>query len=84
MIYTHVLNRGGKGVRSPADGIVVTRRPCVPNRAMQVGHNGTMQVSSFRWVIRMADIDKSLDFRDYRHRFGKFSIREKLVSILNS
>jgi hypothetical protein len=22
MIYTHVLNRGGKGVRSPADGLV--------------------------------------------------------------
>jgi hypothetical protein len=21
MIYTHVLNRGGKGVRSPADGL---------------------------------------------------------------
>ena len=25
MIYTHVLNRGGRGVRSPADGL--TRRP---------------------------------------------------------
>ena len=25
MIYTHVLNRGGRGVRSPADGLV--RRP---------------------------------------------------------
>jgi site-specific recombinase XerC len=22
MIYTHVLNRGGRGVRSPADGLV--------------------------------------------------------------
>ncbi len=21
MVYTHVLNRGGKGVRSPADGL---------------------------------------------------------------
>jgi site-specific recombinase XerD len=25
MIYTHVLNRGGRGVRSPADGLA--RRP---------------------------------------------------------
>ncbi len=25
MVYTHVLNRGGRGVRSPAD--VLTRRP---------------------------------------------------------
>lgn len=25
MIYTHVLNRGGRGVRSPAEGLV--RRP---------------------------------------------------------
>jgi site-specific recombinase XerD len=25
MVYTHVLNRGGRGVRSPADGLV--RRP---------------------------------------------------------
>jgi integron integrase len=25
MIYTHVLNRGGKGVRSPADGLLVPR-----------------------------------------------------------
>ena len=23
MIYTHVLNRGGRGVRSPADGLMV-------------------------------------------------------------
>jgi len=23
MIYTHVLNRGGKGVRSPADGLTI-------------------------------------------------------------
>ncbi len=23
LIYTHVLNRGGKGVRSPADGLMV-------------------------------------------------------------
>jgi site-specific recombinase XerD len=22
MIYTHVLNRGGRGVRSPADGLI--------------------------------------------------------------
>jgi hypothetical protein len=21
MIYTHILNRGGKGIRSPADGL---------------------------------------------------------------
>lgn len=26
MIYTHVLNRGVRGVRSPADGL--TRGPC--------------------------------------------------------
>lgn len=26
MIYTHVLNRGGRGVRSPADGLVVPTR----------------------------------------------------------
>ena len=26
MIYTHVLNRGGKGVRSPADGFAVSNR----------------------------------------------------------
>jgi integron integrase len=26
MIYTHVLNRGGKGVRSPADGLIVPNR----------------------------------------------------------
>jgi integrase len=26
MIYTHVLNRGGKGVRSPADGLAVPNR----------------------------------------------------------
>jgi hypothetical protein len=26
MIYTHVLNRGGKGVRSPADSPVARRR----------------------------------------------------------
>jgi integrase len=24
MIYTHVLNRGGKGVRSPVDGLPVS------------------------------------------------------------
>jgi site-specific recombinase XerD len=24
MIYTHVLNRGGKGVQSPLDGLVLT------------------------------------------------------------
>ena len=27
MIYTHVLNRGGKGVRSPADALVQGLRP---------------------------------------------------------
>jgi integrase len=26
MIYTHVLNRGGLGVRSPLDGVPVPRR----------------------------------------------------------
>ena len=26
MVYTHVLNRGGKGVRSPADGLAVPNR----------------------------------------------------------
>lgn len=26
MIYTHVLNRGGKGVRSPADGLLGSDR----------------------------------------------------------
>jgi len=24
MIYTHVLNRGGRGVRSPADGLAIS------------------------------------------------------------
>jgi hypothetical protein len=28
MIYTHVLNRGGKGVRSPADGLIGTVGSC--------------------------------------------------------
>jgi hypothetical protein len=28
MIYTHVLNRGGKGVRSPADGLIGTMGSC--------------------------------------------------------
>jgi hypothetical protein len=27
MIYTHVLNRGPRGVRSPADGLSAARRP---------------------------------------------------------
>ena len=27
MIYTHVLNRGGRGVRSPADRLVAPARP---------------------------------------------------------
>ena len=27
MIYTHVLNRGGKGVRSPLDGLTMVLRP---------------------------------------------------------
>lgn len=27
MIYTHVLNRGGRGVRSPADRLPVPSRP---------------------------------------------------------
>ena len=36
MIYTHVLNRGGRGVRSPADGLAQERpqpgaRPKQPN-----------------------------------------------------
>ena len=26
MVYTHILNRGGKGVRSPADGLAVPNR----------------------------------------------------------
>jgi len=26
MIYTHVLNRGGRGVRSPLDGVLGRRR----------------------------------------------------------
>ena len=32
MIYTHVLNRGGRGVQSPADGLPATPRPAVPER----------------------------------------------------
>jgi integron integrase len=30
MIYTHVLNRGGKGVRSPADGLTISLSPRRP------------------------------------------------------
>ncbi|MBI2988261.1 MAG: integron integrase [Deltaproteobacteria bacterium] len=30
MVYTHVLNRGGKGVRSPVDGLVVSLSPGRP------------------------------------------------------
>ena len=28
MIYAHVLNRGGRGVRSPADGLGGSAAPC--------------------------------------------------------
>lgn len=30
MIYTHVLNRGGKGVRSPVDGLGIGLSPVRP------------------------------------------------------
>jgi site-specific recombinase XerD len=30
MIYTHVLNRGGRGVRSPADELMATLNPMQP------------------------------------------------------
>jgi len=30
MIYTHVLNRGGRGVRSPADRLLLTTYPAAP------------------------------------------------------
>ena len=30
MIYTHVLNRGERGVNSPADGLVQTPNGCMP------------------------------------------------------
>ena len=30
MIYTHVLNRGGRGVRSPADALMWVSRPSQP------------------------------------------------------
>jgi site-specific recombinase XerD len=30
MIYTHVLNRGGRGVRSPADALAWAPRPSQP------------------------------------------------------
>ena len=42
MIYTHVLNRGGRGVRSPADGLE-SRAP------------GGGQLSAGRWSIMKAD-----------------------------
>jgi integrase len=35
MIYTHVLSRGGKGVRSPADGLLV------PSRSQCINHTLT-------------------------------------------
>lgn len=35
MIYTHVLNRGGRGVRSPLDGV-----PGWPGRAGRSGRRG--------------------------------------------
>jgi integrase len=30
MIYTHVLNRGGRGVRSPVDGLAISLPPLRP------------------------------------------------------
>jgi hypothetical protein len=30
MIYTHVLNRGGRGVRSPADRLIAPAPPAGP------------------------------------------------------
>jgi len=42
MIDTHVLNRGGRGVRSPVDGLAISLPPGRPNGIMLVSHNGIM------------------------------------------
>jgi len=38
MIYTHVLNRGGRGVRSPAD-VLWAGTPAGPNRQLSAKSN---------------------------------------------
>lgn len=41
MIYTHVLNTGGRGVRSPADRFAVAGQVGEPSEGRGRGHRGT-------------------------------------------
>lgn len=41
MIYTHVLNTGGRGVRSPADRFRVAGQGGEPSAGQGRGHRGT-------------------------------------------
>ena len=45
MIYTHVLNRGGRGVLSPTDGLMSTPNPLRPQRNYANQHLSTARVS---------------------------------------
>ena len=63
MIYTHVLNRGGKGVRSPADALTgAIRFYTDPNKTER----------------RSQAIDNLLTTRDLTERSSRFYAEENL------
>ena len=76
MICTHVLNRGGKGVRSPADTI--------PMESPLRSYNGTLPVCIAPQHCVMDSVDKSMKQREDYVGVGTWYLRALPVSILNS
>ncbi len=52
MVYTHVLNRGGKGVRSPADALTQGLSPS------QLYYNGAIPIGISREPYEVDIVDK--------------------------
>jgi hypothetical protein len=60
MIYTYLLNRGGRGVRSPVDGLPSVFPSGSHNGIMPVSHNGIIRISIFR-TNTIAEVDECLE-----------------------
>ena len=76
MIYTHVLNQGGRGVRSPFDRLTITPPP---GRVYQDFADLDMTVCAVLWSL-----DKGLETEEKSVRSMKFKKRRSQTCILSS
>jgi hypothetical protein len=76
MIYTHVLNRGGKGF--------VVRQTHWQGRRPYGSHNGIMLTSVCRQRLVLEHLDKLLERQENRCSCWRFQERDMPTSILNS